>query len=308
MLSQADTNITETYSINVPTVVGLSKNKNWILNLNNYRNAHYLTLNKAKVNFKHLVSKEISKLPVFKRIDSIEYILYRDTHRLCDVANVCSIVDKFFCDALVEAQKLPDDNYKYLKTISYQWGGIADSAYVTIKITGLTQMKLNLNLTLEQQDIIEAVKAYAIKLYPQYEKSISATTVELIPSDKGVVTCELSFGNIKGSEFTSNSSSTIGDRSSGSRDVSNNKSEPATKEEPETTTEKIETKPEKREEEKKDSEPRKNIFAKRASAISSADRVESTEPDNPDHSYPSDNVELETPASIGASIFGRKKV
>lgn len=308
MLSQADINITETYSITVPTVVGLSKNKNWILNLNNYRNAHYLTLNKAKVNFKHLVSKEISKLPVFKRIDSIEYILYRDTHRLCDVANVCSIVDKFFCDALVEAKKLPDDNYKYLKTISYQWGGIADSAYVTIKITGLTQMKLNLNLTLEQQDIIEAVKAYAIKLYPQYEKSISATTVELIPSDKGVVTCELSFGNIEGSEFKSNSSSTIGDRSSGSRDVSNNKSEPATKEEPETTTEKIETKPEKREEEKKDSEPRKNIFAKRASAISSADRAESAEPDNPDHSYPSDNVELETPASIGASIFGRKKV
>lgn len=308
MLSQADINITETYSITVPTVVGLSKNKNWILNLNNYRNAHYLTLNKAKVNFKHLVSKEISKLPVFKRIDSIEYILYRDTHRLCDVANVCSIVDKFFCDALVEAKKLPDDNYKYLKTISYQWGGIADSAYVTIKITGLTQMKLNLNLTLEQQDIIEAVKAYAIKLYPQYEKSISATTVELIPSDKGVVTCELSFGNIEGSEFKSNSSSTIGDRSSGSRDVSNNKSEPATKEEPETTAEKIETKPEKREEEKKDNEPRKNIFAKRASAISSADRAESAEPDNPDHSYPSDNVELETPASIGASIFGRKKV
>lgn len=307
MLSQVDTDITGTYNIIVPTVVGLSKNKNWILNLNNYRNAHYQILNKAKVNFKHLVTKEISKLPVFKRIDSIEYSLYRDTHRHCDVANVCSIVDKFFCDALVEAQKLPDDNYEYLKTISYKWGGIADSAYVAIKITGLTQMKLNLNLTLEQQDIIKAVKAYAIKLYPQYEKSISATTVKLIPSDKGVVTCELSFDNIEEPTPKSNSNSSIGNRVSGSGNVSNNKSEPAAKEEPETTTEKVEAKPETKEE-KKDSEPRKNIFAKRAAAVSTADRTKPAEPNNPDHTYPSDNVELETPANIGASIFGRKKV
>lgn len=309
MLSQVDTDITETYNITVPTVVGLSKNKNWILNLNNYRNAHYQILNKAKVNFKHIVNKEISKLPAFKRIDSIEYILYRDTHRHCDVANVCSIVDKFFCDALVEAQKLPDDNYEFLKTISYKWGGVADSAYVDIKITGLIEMKLNLNLTLEQQDIIEAVKAYAIKLYPQYEKSISATNVQLIPSDKGVVTCELSFDNIEGSAPKSNSNSSIGNRVPGSGNVSNNKSEPATKEEPATTETKVEAKPEnEKKKEKEANEPRKNIFAKRASAISSADRTEPAESDNPDSQYPSDNVELETPANIGASIFGRKKV
>ena len=41
--------------ISVPLVVSTSKNKKFILNLNNYRNAHYFILNTAKVKFKEMI-------------------------------------------------------------------------------------------------------------------------------------------------------------------------------------------------------------------------------------------------------------
>ena len=90
--------------------------KNYALNLNIYRNAHYQTLNKMKIEFSKVIEPELMKLPSFKSVD-LTYTLYPKTKRLCDIANVCSIVDKFFCDALVNIGKLPDDNYEYLKNI-----------------------------------------------------------------------------------------------------------------------------------------------------------------------------------------------
>lgn len=110
--------------------------KNYALNLNIYRNAHYQTLNKMKVEFSKVIEPELLKLPSFKSID-LTYTLYPKTKRLCDIANVCSIVDKFFCDALVNIGKLPDDNYEYLKNITYTFGSIdKDNPRVTVKISG----------------------------------------------------------------------------------------------------------------------------------------------------------------------------
>lgn len=313
----------ETHTVRVPTVVGLSKSKNWILNLNNYRNAHYQTLNKAKVNFKHLVTKEISSLPAFKEISSIEYILYRDSKRHCDVANVCSIVDKFFCDALVEAKKLPDDNYEFLKNISYKWGGIADTAFVEIHITGI--LKMQLQIKFDNQDIINAVKAYAAQLYPDFEKQISGTKAQLISSDKGVTTCELVLGSTEGLTPKPNSSKSTGCRVSGSGAVSDGKqesgagkavsaseekaelakpvSEPVKEAEPDP-----EPKPEPKTEMPKNS-TRKSLFAKReeVSPIGSTEQEEST---NSGDSSSSDPLGLDTtnPSKVGVSIFGRKKI
>lgn len=110
--------------------------KNYALNLNIYRNAHYQTLNKMKVEFSKVIEPELMRLPSFKSID-LTYTLYPKTKRLCDIANVCSIVDKFFCDALVNIGKLPDDNYEYLKNITYTFGSIdKDNPRVTVKISG----------------------------------------------------------------------------------------------------------------------------------------------------------------------------
>ena len=107
----------------VPLSVPQSKKKNFILNLNVYRNAHFFTLNTAKRNFKEAILEQVMQLPALTNIH-LEYTLYPKTKRLCDVSNVCCIVDKFFADTLVECGKLPDDNYKYLARITYRIGKV----------------------------------------------------------------------------------------------------------------------------------------------------------------------------------------
>lgn len=170
----------QTYTLRVPTSVGLSSRKDWILNLNNYRNAHYMILNKAKVNFKNLVSLDIQKLPRFATIETIEYTLYRGTKRHCDVANICSIVDKFFCDALVEAEKLPDDNFNYLRNVSYRWGGVlsdSSDSYVEITLKGKTEMQLVSKISLNKTDLETAVREFVSKAYPTFAEAITKATI-----------------------------------------------------------------------------------------------------------------------------------
>lgn len=121
--------------IDLPISLRLGK-KTYYLNLNFYRNAHYQILNKMKVTFTEEIHDQISALPRFKKI-SLTYTLYPKTHRLCDVANVCSIVDKFFCDALVKNQKIKDDNYTFLNHIEYRFGEVdKDNPRVTVSIHG----------------------------------------------------------------------------------------------------------------------------------------------------------------------------
>ena len=323
----------ETYTIQVPSVVGLSKNKNWILNLNNYRNAHYLVLNKAKVNFKELVNNEISKLPKFTELSNIEYVLYRDTKRHCDVANVCSIVDKFFCDALVEAGKLPDDNYEYLKSISYRWGGVADTAYVEINLKGKIEMKLNFNLVLDNNDIVNAVKAYVAKAYPEFEQKLTEAKVALT-SKEGEISCEFVFSGDKDVTIKSNSNDAIGSGVLSDRGVSDSKSEPksersvqapeeAKQDEPKepdvsgTTFDKP-AEPESTTKGDDKSEPakegRKALFGNRNSNANNgsvqreggAERSDSVSSGN--SSTDSGEQPAPSAAKIGASIFGRKKI
>lgn len=106
---------------------GDKKNKNnWFyLNLNSYRNAHYFSLNNSKILFKELMQPQIDNLPdLGTGYINIKYTLYPATKQLSDISNICSIVDKYFCDALVQSGKLPDDNYKYLPTVIYSFGKI----------------------------------------------------------------------------------------------------------------------------------------------------------------------------------------
>lgn len=116
-----------------PLRVPQTKSKHFILNLNNYRNTHYQTLNKVKINYKGLMAHQIQQLPEFNRIGLI-LTLYPASHRLTDVANVCSIHEKFFADALVELGKLPDDNYIYLPESGYRFGTV-DKENPRVEIT-----------------------------------------------------------------------------------------------------------------------------------------------------------------------------
>ncbi len=108
--------------ITAPISVPISKNKSLALNLNIYRNAHYQSLNKAKVMFKELLREQIEPMNSMTSITA-RYVLFVGSRRLTDVANVCTVVDKFFMDALVEFGKLPDDNYQHLPKVIYEFGG-----------------------------------------------------------------------------------------------------------------------------------------------------------------------------------------
>lgn len=111
------------HTLSSPLRVAVTKNKDFILNLNNYRNAHYQTLNRAKIKYKEVMKSQIEDLPPMERV-KVTITLYPGTARKCDLSNVCSIHDKFFMDALVELGKLPDDDYTHTPEVSYRYGCI----------------------------------------------------------------------------------------------------------------------------------------------------------------------------------------
>lgn len=111
------------WKVDLPLRVPITKKSYFSLNLNIYRNAHYQTLNKAKIIFKEMAKEQISHLPFFTKIH-IKYIIYLPNKRRCDISNIGSVVDKFFSDALVELGHLTDDNHDFLDQVTFEYGGI----------------------------------------------------------------------------------------------------------------------------------------------------------------------------------------
>lgn len=110
--------------LHTPLFVFKSKNKKWHLNLNNYRNSHYLTLNAVKKNFKQEVCSQLEGIPFIDEPVKVMYKVFPPNKRLFDVSNVCSVIDKFFCDALTESNIWSDDNYTIVQEVVYQVGEI----------------------------------------------------------------------------------------------------------------------------------------------------------------------------------------
>lgn len=104
-------------------VVHGKKGKVFRLNLNVYRNTHYHTLNNVKQIYQDSLKADLQQLPSLLQV-SLHYVLYPKSLQELDISNVLSIVDKFTCDALVEAGKLKDDNFKFVPKITYEMGNI----------------------------------------------------------------------------------------------------------------------------------------------------------------------------------------
>jgi len=109
--------------IDLPLEVYYTKNKKFILNLNNYRNAHYRILSNAKKIYADNLVNRIS-YPKYEKPVVLTYTYYAKSKRRLDVSNPCSIIDKFTCDALVKAGVLEDDSSKQIKQVIYKYGGI----------------------------------------------------------------------------------------------------------------------------------------------------------------------------------------
>ena len=108
----------------LPLSVKQSKKKNFILNLNNYRNAHHCILSNTKLNYKELILPLIPHGYHFDKPVKFTYTYFHGNKRRVDVSNPCSIIDKFVSDVLVDRGVLPDDNTDHLKRVEYVWGGV----------------------------------------------------------------------------------------------------------------------------------------------------------------------------------------
>ena len=110
--------------IDLPLEVYYSKKKKFILNLNNYRNAHYRVLSISKSLYSDNLVPRLKGFDRFTEPVSLTYTYYARSNRRLDISNPCSIIDKFACDALVKAEILEDDSFKQIKEVVYKFGGV----------------------------------------------------------------------------------------------------------------------------------------------------------------------------------------
>jgi|SaaInlStandDraft_4_1057021.scaffolds.fasta_scaffold17792_2 hypothetical protein len=112
------------YKLISPTKVVLprktKKDNTVYLNLNIYRNLHYIINNNAKKEYKRLMFDQVVQLPKMKKI-ALVFVLNKSTMGVKDRHNVCCIVQKFFCDVLTdnELKIIPDDDDKYIEYERY---------------------------------------------------------------------------------------------------------------------------------------------------------------------------------------------
>jgi len=123
-----------------PLRVAQSKSKDFILNMNVYRNNHYRTLNNTKKEYESVMENQIQfKIPKPMKRVSVTYVVYPQTRRKFDLMNVVSIHSKYFLDTLVKLGKLPDDSYDYVIKESTAFGGVdKDNPRVEIIIEDLS--------------------------------------------------------------------------------------------------------------------------------------------------------------------------
>ena len=90
----------------------LAEGKPWnryYLNLNVYRNLHQHTENQLKKMFKPIKCERFEAEKI-----RITYFVEKKQKRLFDSRNITDIVDKYFCDWLVENKYIPDDNFMHV--------------------------------------------------------------------------------------------------------------------------------------------------------------------------------------------------
>ena len=101
------------------------KDKVYWLNINNYRNWHYIVNNEIKRLFcKHMELSLSSVDKMDRKPISVRYKLFWKDNRRVDLANVCCIVQKFFEDWLVYAGVIEDDNCEIIQEVIYEYCGI----------------------------------------------------------------------------------------------------------------------------------------------------------------------------------------
>lgn len=128
-----------------PLKIMQSKVKNFLLNLNHYRNTHYRVLNNVKVIYKKYMTSQIKKAKREEGKVLCIYKLFNGSNHKLDIGNICSVHQKFFEDAFVELGKLPDDNTDYIPLVMYVYGGKRkENPMVEVEVLPLTKSNIEL--------------------------------------------------------------------------------------------------------------------------------------------------------------------
>jgi len=115
------------FTISMPLYIDLprktKKDKRCYINMNQYRNLHYLINNQLKKAYKEIARPKLEGI-VFDNPVELTFVLWKKDKRKGDRANPLSIHEKFFCDALTECGSIPDDNDQFIHATHYYTGGI----------------------------------------------------------------------------------------------------------------------------------------------------------------------------------------
>lgn len=123
--------------------LGVRKKKTEWLNMNQVHTMHHAKYNTLK----KMMTKHIDDncdLSFYFEHYNIHYGIYLPNRAQRDIANVGSIVDKFVCDSLQYLGFTPDDNYRYLQFVAYEYMGYDEDklGYVVVTITEVPHGKL----------------------------------------------------------------------------------------------------------------------------------------------------------------------
>ena len=123
----------DSFTVTVPSRLRLGR-RMYPLNLNLYRNAHYI----VKAKLKDLFAETVRRLlpPVRYDIIEIRYDVWFGSSRRQDVMNVGAVIDKFFEDCLVSNGIIPDDNSYHVIDTHFRYAGVSKNApHVDITVT-----------------------------------------------------------------------------------------------------------------------------------------------------------------------------
>lgn len=100
------------------------KNKKFLLSLNWYRNSHYIIANKVKKHYHNLIKHLLvsCKSSLLNKKYKVVYTYYYK-NKNSDMANVCSLIDKFTQDSLQDLNIVSNDNVQYCQEVIFKVGG-----------------------------------------------------------------------------------------------------------------------------------------------------------------------------------------
>lgn len=108
-----------TINLKCPLFVDLprktTKDKRIYINMNSYRNLHYLVNNQVKKMYLEAVREQLEGLTIQTPVE-ITYKVFKKTSRRLDKMNVVAITSKYLLDAITELGCWEDDNDDHVKT------------------------------------------------------------------------------------------------------------------------------------------------------------------------------------------------